>query len=327
MIPPALSRLASTNMPGVASGGVPGTPTNRAYGNPGTATRQTGDPQGWNYVDPTRDSTGYNVGPNQGPYQPGYGEAGGTGTGAGPTRVAKQPGNQYGGDPPGGHKIAPGVMNPPRTPWRGGADFANENTVYDRHVLVKSGNPRTGLQDSEPGNPPNPDGPSSGPPRPLFAFVNRALNPQVGSDNNAAQDDLTRPYSREGRFYIGEQGSGWSPVYGGVPGLYQPYGSYSGYTANEVKGIQSPIQQGTPGDGPRKVFSGPPHGYHSNTYPSYDTTLGRYMSIPQVHAGRVDRPANSKIAGQDYSQTVQPQGETGTVATPPQRFQSQSRFG
>jgi len=30
---------------------------------------------------------------------------------------------------------------------------------------------------------------------------------------------------------MGTQGQGWGPVYGGVPALWQPYGSYSGYTA------------------------------------------------------------------------------------------------
>lgn len=257
-----------------------------------------------------------------------------------------QPGNNYGGDTPNGHVWAPGVMNPPVTAWRGGADFANENTVFDRHILTKTGDPRTGIQQSTPGNPPNPDGPESGPPRPLFASVNRAMNPQVGSDATANQDDFTRGYAtvqptaasnelnprysanrrQDGNYWAGSQGDGWTPVYGGVPGLWQPYGSYSGYTANETKGIQSPAEQGQPGDGPHKVFSGPPHGLHSQTYPSYDSTLGRYMAIPQMHSPRVDRPANSNIAGQDYSQTVVPQGQAGTVAAQPVRFQSQSRF-
>lgn len=304
MIPPALSTLTP---PGTGDG-VPGKPVRQGVqGNPGVSTVPAQPP----------------------PYQPG---------------------NQYGGDPPAGHRWAPGVMNPPRTPWRGGADFSLENTAYDRHVLVRNMEPRVGVQPSIPGNPPNPDDPRT-PPRPLFSFLNRAINPQVGSDNNANQDDLTRNYARvpnasrsrtvggsqairptmqrtsDGNAqYAGEQGSGWAPVYGGVPGLYQPYGSYSGYTARDLKGIQSPIEQGQPGDGPHKVFSGPPHGLHSQTYPSYDATLGRYEAIPQQHAPRVDRPANSPIAGQDYSQTVQPQGQSGSVTQSPVRFQSRSRF-
>lgn len=240
-----------------------------------------------------------------------------------PGKPEKQPGNAYGGDSS-GKVSALGVGQ--ESAWRGGADFAMDNTITrDRHVLVKTGPMRTGISPSVPGNPPNPD---SLPARPLFAFVNRSLNPQQGSDNTANQDDLTRGYARNKQgMYLGEQGSGWTPVYGGVPGLYQPYGSYAGYTARETKGIQSPVEHGAVGDGPHKVFSGPPHGLHSPTLPSYDNTLGRYMAIPQMHAPRVDRPANSNIAGQDYSQTVVPQGQVGTVAQNPVRFQSSSRFG
>jgi hypothetical protein len=321
MIPPQISGLIT--VPGVASGGVPGQPVSGVAGNPGVATRSAKPPVGWNY----QENQGYAVGPNMGPYPANYGEPGGYGAGQGPDREPKQPGNNYGGDKPEGHVWSPGVMNPPHTAWRGGADFANENTVYDRHVLVKTGNPRTGVETSVTGTPPNPDDPST-PPSPVFAFLNRAMNPQVGSDNNANQDDLTRPYARNAQgMYVGEAGTAVTPVYGGVPGMWQPYGSYAGYTARDVKGIQSPVEQGQPGDGPRKIESGPPHGLHSQTYPSYDSTLGRYMAIPQMHSPRVDRPANSKVAGQDYSQTVQPQGETGTVVQTPTRFTSQSRFG
>jgi hypothetical protein len=62
------------------------------------------------------------------------------------------------------------------------------------------------------------------------------------------------------------------------------------------------------------VFSGPPHGLHSQTYPDYNSTLGRYLAVPQMALPRVDRPANSTSAGQSYSQTVLPQGQTGTAA-------------
>jgi hypothetical protein len=322
MIPPALSTQI---VPGVPSGGVPGKPWAPVTGNPGTATTEP-------------DASGTGLGNGRNANQPQW------------LNETKQPGNNYGGDKPNGHTVAPGVMNPPHTAWRGGADFSNDNTIArDRHVLVRNAQPRVGVQDSTPGNPPNPDSPSQGKPRPLFSFVNRSLNNQQGTDNCANQDDFTRNYARvpntqaselPGRAfacrlpsrandqqYGGSQGDGWTPVYGGVPGLYQPYGSYGGYTARDTKGVQSPVEQGAPGDGPHKFFSGPPHGLHSQTYPSYDNTLGRYMAIPQQHAPRVDRPANSNIAGQDYSQTVQPQGQTGTVVPPSPRFTSRSRFG
>jgi hypothetical protein len=328
MIPPVLSQVAP---PGTTNNGVPGARASFAYGNPGVASRDNRPQQGFNYA-PQAGSP-----PSLGGYWRGSGveEPGGIGAAGVVTRDVKQPGGPNGGDVQ-GHVWAPGVMNPPRTPWKGGANFALDGTIArDRHIMIRNMEPRTGTAESVPGNPPNPDARSQGEPRPVDSMLNRSINKQQGSDNDANQDDKNRGYSttNDGRQFIGEQGSGWSPVYGGVPGLYQPYGSYSGYTANaygEGNQIQSPVGQGQPGDGPRKVWSGPPHGLHSQTQPDYMTSLGRYMAIPQMHAPRVDRPANSKIAGQDYSQTVQPQGQTGTVAQSPvvgsQRYQSQSRF-
>jgi hypothetical protein len=322
MIPP---RLSAVVMPGTSSGGVPGTPVTNAYGNPGVMTNDAGTPQGWPY---RQTGVGYNVGPDQGQNVANQSERGGLGTGAGQSPKTPQPGNAYGGDKPNGHVTVDGVMQPPRNGWRGGLSPSTPNDkllTSDRHIMAKVGNPRT-LETSTPGNPPNPDDPMQGPVRPVFATVNRSLNYQQGSDNTANQD-ADRAYSRNAQgMYVGEQGSGWAPVYGGVPGLYQPYGSYAGYTARTVRGIQSPVGQGQPGDGPHKVFSGPPHGLHSVTAPDYSNTLGRYQSIPQMHAVRVDRPDNSKAAGQDYSQTVVPQGEVGTVTQSPARFQSRSRF-
>lgn len=330
MIPPILSAVAP---PGTTNNGVPGAEASRAYGNPGVVSRDNRPQQGFNYVPhPVGDC------PNPGGAWRGSGvqEPGGTRAAEIVTRDVKLPGDEYGGDPANGHQWNPGVKNPPRTQWIGGANFALDGTIArDRHVMIRNMEPRTGVQQSLPGNPPNPDSKDQGEPRPVDAFLNRSINPQQGSDNNANQDDKTRGYStvNGGKQFIGEQGSGWSSVYGGVPGMYQPYGSYSGYTANcygQGNQIQSPVTQGAQGDGPRKVWSGPPHGLHSQTQPDYATTIGRYDAIPQMYAPRVDRPANSKIAGQDYSQTVQPQGQTGTVAQKPvigsQRFRSNSRF-
>lgn len=306
MIPPMLS---ATVDPGTNTGGVPGKPDSAAYGNPGVSTE----------------------------WQPGY--------------PAKNPGSAYSGNPADNRTVALGVGQ--ESAWRGGAAPAapgvNKLITRDREIIAKRGHPRTGIEDSVAGNPPNPDGPISGPARPVFASINRTINYQEGSDNTANQD-VQRPYNtsgplpdragakwgpmarrpetvQEGTQFVGEQGNGWGPIYGGTPGLYQPYGSYAGYTARDTKGIQSPVADGAPGDGPHKVFGGPPHGLHSQTYPSYDNTLGRYLAVPQMRAPRVDRPANSPIAGQDYSQTVQPQGETGTVVQNANRFMSQSRFG
>ncbi len=194
--------------------------------------------------------------------------------------------------------------------WRGGVNFANDKMITsDRHIVTKTGTELTGRKSGFT------DPPMDGPARPSYYAVNRTINYQQGTDNDAAQDDLTRPYTRNQQgMFVGEQGTGWSRVYGGVPGLWIPYGSYAGYCAGPVQGIQSPVGQGAPGDGPQSVWSGPPHGLHSPTMPNYSSTLGYYMAVPQQRLPRMDRPANSPQAGQSYSQTIVPQGQTGTGA-------------
>lgn len=196
------------------------------------------------------------------------------------------------------------------TTWRGGQFFANDKLMTnDRHGFLKRGNELSGRRSG------NTDPPLDGPARPSFVLVNRTINYQEGSDNTAAQDDLKRPYARNQQgMYMGTQGDTWSTVYGGTPGLWQPYGTYAGIGNVPVQGIQSPVAQGAPGDGPQTFQPGPPHGLHSPTMPDYLQTLGYYMAVPQMRAPRIDRPANSRIGGQSYSQTVQPQGQTGTVA-------------
>jgi hypothetical protein len=194
--------------------------------------------------------------------------------------------------------------------WRGGWQFANDKlTTSDRHLISKTGTERSGRNSG------NTDPPMDGPSRPSYQTINRTINHQVGSDSTRNQDDLSRAYTRnqEGMF-MGEQGSGWVNVNGGVPGLWQPYGSYAGYGNGPVQGIQSPVAQGEAGDGRQSVFSGPPHGLHTETLPDYSLTLGYYMAVPQMRQPRIDRPDNSKTAGQSYSQTVVPQGQTGTIA-------------
>lgn len=199
------------------------------------------------------------------------------------------------------------------TAWRGGLDFANDKLITtDRHGILNSGTERGGGRGSGLTDPP-----MDGPPRPALRLVQRTINWQVGNPL-ATQDEQpgeNRPYTRNQQgMFVGEQGSGWSPVYGGVPGLWQPYGSYEGLCAGPVVGIQSPVAQGGAGDGPHKVWSGPPHGLHSQTAPDYAATLGYYLAVPQQVVPRMDRPSNSTSGGQSYSQTVQPQGQTGTAA-------------
>ena len=206
-----------------------------------------------------------------------------------------------------------------RAPGNAPVGYSNDKLIaYDRHAMFKVGYENSGRNSGQT------DPPMDGPARPSLWLVQRTINYQQGTDTTAATDDLTRDYSRNAqRMYVGEQGTGWGPVYGGTPGLYQEYGSYQGIApaspgydpvSGQTQGIKAPVGQGQPGDGPNSVWSGPPHGLHSPTLPAYQQSLGRYMAIPQMAAPRLDRPSNSPIAGQSYSQTVQPQGQAGTFA-------------
>ena len=187
--------------------------------------------------------------------------------------------------------------------WRGGIQgFSDKLTAKDRHAYWDAGHQKQGTDFSPASSPPNTyNNPLQEPPLPELRTVNRTVSYQKGTDITRHQDDLSRPYT-----WLGEQGSGWAPVYGGVPGMYQPYGSRGGVPFP----IQSPVAEGDPADGPRKVWAGPPHGLHSMTYPDRGDTLDRYAVNPQMRPVRVDRPSNSPQAGQSYNQTVMVQGGT-----------------
>lgn len=183
--------------------------------------------------------------------------------------------------------------------------FNDKLTVKDRHAYWDTGHQRTGLTfNAASANPNTYNNPVQEPPTAELRTVNRTVSYQLGTDTTRNQDDLTRPYT-----WVGEQGSGWSSIWGGVPGLYQPYGTRGG--------VPYPIVDPTDGQGGSEdVWAGPPHGLHSLTYPDYGDTLNRFKATQQMQPGRLDRPANSPQAGQSYNQTVQHQGATapGTAA-------------
>jgi hypothetical protein len=270
---------AGGNEPGAASGGVPGSPVQHASGNPAVATRQ-------DYVEE----------------QP-YGGSAGQGY------------SQFGVPRP----LQQGQESAVRAPGNAPVGYSNDKLIaYDRHAMFKVGYENSGRNSGQT------DPPLDGPARPSLWLVQRTISYQQGTDATANADDLSRDYSRNAEgMYIGEQGSGWAQVYGGTPGLYQEYGSYQGIApetpgydpvSGTAQGIKSPVAQGAAGDGPQSVWSGPPHGLHSPTLPDYQQTIGRYMAVPQMARPRIDRPSNSPIAGQSYSQTVVPQGQAGTFA-------------
>jgi hypothetical protein len=293
---------AGGTSPGGTTGGVPGTPVQRASGNPGVA----------------------NVAPVvQNPYGGGrigarvFQTRGTTAPGPGPV-TAGEMGNPdvpfEGGIPQFGRRVLQqGQESAVRAPGNAPVGYSNDKlTTYDRHGMFKVGYENSGRNSGET------DPPLDGPARPSLWLVQRALSYQQGTDTDAATDDLTRDYTRNAEgMYIGEQGTGWAPVYGGVPGLYQEYGSYAGMSPKSPApsaGIHSPVPQGAQGDGAHSVWSGPPHGLHSPTLPNYRQVLGHYQAVPQQTRPRVDRPSNSPIAGQSYSQTVQSQGQSGQNA-------------
>lgn len=207
--------------------------------------------------------------------------------------------------------------------YRGRLFGANDGlTTFDRHAFLKAGTELTGRKSGQT------DPPMDGPARPSLAIVQRTISFMMGSDNTGNQDDLTRDFSRNDQgMYVGQQDNSRVPVYGGVPGLWQPYGSYAGHTAGHTKGIQSPVPYGSVADRPRNIHSGPAHGLHSPTYPDNAQILGRYIANRQMKAPRVDRPNNSMIAGQSYSQTVQSQGATGPAKATSAAFSARKTGG
>ncbi len=306
---PNMWKAAGTE-PGSNNQGVPGTPVQRAYGNPANASVPSfivQSPYAGQQVTHVQGQF-----PGQLPYGNGQNPvANATGTpqfGSPAVRVLSQA--QESATPRMGRPV-------------GGAN--DKLTTLDRHGMMKVGYENSGRNSGQT------DPPLDGPARPSLWLVQRSLSYQQGTDTTAATDDLSRDYTRNAEgMYVGSQGDGWSRVYGGTPGMYQEYGSYEGLSPssppiaeNTSQGIHSPTGEGQPGDGPHTVWGGPPHGLHSPTLPTYSQTLGRYMDIPQMARPRMDRPSNSPIAGQSYSQTVQSQGQTGynnakqTMATAP----------
>lgn len=189
--------------------------------------------------------------------------------------------------------------------------------VADRHVLASTGKTTTSGLHQEPfSGIPNPE--ADGPARREWMMVNRVISWEIGTDstrnldNNAFHASTTAGPNR--RFPLGNQGSNpQERINGGTPGLYHPYGARGRVMGPEPRVYAQPggpypagtlLDPGTPQDGPQVVFGGYPHGLHTKTVPPAKVTQARYKTTPQMKPGRQDRPANSRIAGQSYSQTV-----------------------
>jgi len=180
--------------------------------------------------------------------------------------------------------------------------------VYDRHMMAKTGTER---QQAHPESGTGyPDPLKDGPVRPSFMQVNRAHYPRRGSTASRHADNagpFTSTTSSDGRRQpLGIQdGESWTVIYGGTPGLTHTYG------VRGVSGAQGP-ELGSPQDGPQGIRGGVPHGLHSPTQPGQVLHGKRARATPQQKRKTASYPANSRVAGQSWSQSVMPLGGSPT---------------
>ena len=220
----------------------------------------------------------------------------------------------------------------------GGEEYQHGDLIArDRHIIANSGRTTSSNREQATGGNPNPE--KDGPARPAWKMFNRTLSFQQGTDSTRFLDNgqyhaATMAGAR--KFPLGEQGTEWSKVWGGTPGLanYRPYGSRSGYgpgaplpTVRADPGgpyrFNTLLQQGAAGDGPQKIYGGLPWGLHSPTVPPVQVTKGvlgnRFSQVKPVWN---IRPQNSKTAGQSWSQSMVSltgQQAVKLTATPPIR--------
>jgi hypothetical protein len=158
-----------------------------------------------------------------------------------------------------------------------------------------------------------PDPPSDGPQRPSLHQLFQNWSMWQGTDRTHYMDDLTRAYANcagnanKPVLPVGQQDGTWTRINGGQPGFYRVYsrakddaGPGNDPVSVDVVGRHQP--------GAQYVYSGPPHGLHTQTIPDVLQSLQTRMASPQMRAVRQDRTSNSHYSGQSYSQTTQHQG-------------------
>jgi hypothetical protein len=237
----------------------------------------------------------------------------------------------------------------------GGGWADGKLTLRERFVQAMRGTTRTGAQESHSGIPnPEADGPPR--PEYLQDNRTESwqigTDKTTQEDNDGpfaattTQDMLSGPvqgppqWTGTGtgritgrRFALGNQGDPWTTIMGPPLSEYRDYGIRG---AAGMHGPQPPVYA-LPGDGSgfpagtliaqgddagwpvQKVRGGPPHGLHSPTVPPVKVTLARQANITQsqlTHSGRVDRPNNSKIAGQSFGQTAAHEGNPASTRLP-----------
>jgi hypothetical protein len=207
----------------------------------------------------------------------------------------------------------------------------------DRHIISKRGRTSSSADEQRTGGSPNPE--KDGPARPSHLMFNRSLSFQHGTDStrNLDNNDYHAAVLAGGRkFPLATQGDEWSRVYGGTRYLanYRPYGTRGGFGEGaplptvraEPGGPYLPrtlLQEGDPADGPQKVYGGLPWGLHSPTLTAQQQTQpmirSRFMQVKPV---RQNRPQNSRVAGQSWSQSMvslSGQQAVKLTTTPPSR--------
>ncbi len=222
--------------------------------------------------------------------------------------------------------LASGVQEVAAAPWqeayadprhggmssRTGDQMASNSalTVYDRHIMAKSGTERQQAHpDSTGGQGYSPL--ADGPARPSYMMVHRTYSKTYGNDGTRFLDN-TAPKAVTHDSYgrpqpLGTQdGSPWSTKWGGAPGLTHVYG------VRGSAGAQGPAA-GSDQDAPQKLRNGPPAGLHARSQSNRALTQARSRSTPQQVRRRPQLVANSKQAGQSYSQTVQHLGGPPSV--------------
>jgi hypothetical protein len=214
-------------------------------------------------------------------------------------------------------------------------------TVRDRHVMTRFGTVRN--PDGGGGTMPSADRSGGGRPPPRYQMVDTTESWQLGTDNNANQDNQGEHYTvpvsgATGKKYpLGTQDGTLTLVMG------PPLGEWRDYGVRGPSGMHGPApdvidpnwvprrgaggaggrgritEHGAPGMQPadrRTVYGGVPHGLHSPTAHGRQWTMSRQAAIPQMAPPRVDRPLSSKAAGQSMSQTFPPEGSGAAMPAP-----------
>ena len=189
----------------------------------------------------------------------------------------------------------------------------------DRHIIENRGTVTSSKNEQRTGANPNPE--ADGPARPAYKMFNRSISKQYGVDDTRQLDNGQYHAAIEvsgttRKFPLATQGDEWSKVYGGTRYLadFRPYGSRGVFlpgapqpTVRADPGgpyrFNTLLQEGSPLDGPQKIYGGLPWGLHSTTVPPQKVNQAVLQArFTQVKPVRQNRPQNNKRSGQSMNQ-------------------------